>query len=89
MIQYPSLSVSGLVAGVYVCVLVTTPALIALAVRGRSVFSYFIWTIVSRLDYIRHVEVVLNIQCFRREEPEIAFSFRQHQAMFGSSTNNI
>ena len=42
MIRYPSLNVSGLLAGVYVWwrsrVISPTPALIALAVRGRFWF---------------------------------------------------
>ena len=49
-------------------VLVPTPALIALAVRGHSVLSYFGWTIVSRLDYMRYIEKVLNIQGFSRRQ---------------------
>ena len=44
-----------------------TPALIALEVRGHSGLSYFVWDIVFRLDYIRYVELALNIEqrkCF-------------------------
>ena len=45
-------------------VLVRTPASIALESHGHSGLSYFIWTIVSHLGYIRYVEVVLNIKGF-------------------------
>ena len=45
---------------------------------GHSVPSYLGWTIVSRLDDIKYVEELLNIQgVFEETEPDIAFSFRQ------------
>ena len=47
--------------------------------RGRYPLSYFVWVIVFRLDYIRYVEFVLNIEqrkVFGLKELDIAFSFR-------------
>ena len=84
MIRYPSLNVSGPLASVYVwwrsCVS-THPSLNCAYYARSSLFSYFVWIIVSHWDYMRYVGLVPNIHvsATRQIEPDIVFRFRYTQ----------
>ena len=65
MIRYPSLNVSGPLAGVYVwwrSRVGTHSSLNCACGALSSLVSYFVWIIISRWDYIKYVELVPNIQ---------------------------